>query len=79
MKLSETEEKVYDWLKDVLGLLAFADIFHGAAIFMKEKPPGYINFVSHAGRGIMNSLAPAYLDEKSGVGYLTLHSVTILS
>tara|TARA_B110001469_G_scaffold111405_1_gene113567 strand:- start:3317 stop:3964 length:648 start_codon:yes stop_codon:yes gene_type:complete len=61
MKLSPQEAIVYEWIKNTLGLPVYGDVFYGAAMLMKERSSGYINFVSHAGRDIMNGLAQTHL------------------
>lgn len=51
----------------------FADSYGGAMQFMQEKPPGFVTFVSHAGRDIMNLLANEFLQVKAGrVDYVKL-------
>ena len=55
--LSTEQQTVFDWLNDKLQLPVFAEAYKGALDFLDKKPPGYITFVSHAGRDLMNSLA----------------------
>lgn len=55
--LTEKQQKIYEWLNSKLLLPVYAEAYEGAVHLLKEKPPGYITFVSHAGRDIMNSLA----------------------
>jgi hypothetical protein len=57
MKLNQEQQRVYEWLSADLGLPVFAEAYKGAAIFVSEKPAGYISFVAHAGRDMMNRLA----------------------
>ncbi len=64
MELSPQEAIVHEWIKNTLGLPVYGDVFHGAAMLMKQRSNGYINFVSHAGRDIMNGLAPTHLGAK---------------
>lgn len=64
MDLTEQEARVYTWIQDSLNLPVYSDVFHGAAILMKQQSSGYINFVSHAGRDIMNGIARTYNGEK---------------
>jgi hypothetical protein len=59
MLLNKTQQRVYEWLNDDLGLPVFAEAYRGAAIFIDQKPAGYISFVAHAGRDLMNGLAAA--------------------
>ena len=61
------------WLERDLQLPVFADSYGGAMQFMQEKPPGFVTFVSHAGRDIMNLLANEFLQVKAGrVDYVKL-------
>jgi hypothetical protein len=64
MHLTSQESKVYEWIKETLKLPVYGDVFYGAAKLMAKRPIGYINFVSHAGRDIMNGLSFAYLERK---------------
>ena len=59
MQLNKNQQRVYDWLNDDLKLSVFANAYKGSAIFMQQKPAGYISFVSHMGRDMMNGLAAA--------------------
>ena len=56
--LTEKQQTVFDWLNDVLQLPGFAAAYKGALQLLNQKSPGYITFVSHAGRDLMNSLVP---------------------
>ena len=56
--LSIEQQTVFDWLNDELELPVYAEAYKGALNFLDKQPPGYITFVSHAGRDLMNSLAP---------------------
>ena len=40
-----------------LQLPVFAEAYNGAVLLLKTKSPGYVTFVSHTGRDIMNFLA----------------------
>lgn len=51
------QQRVFDWLNDKLGLPVFAETYKGALRMLNERSPGYITFVSHAGRDLMNMLA----------------------
>lgn len=55
--LNNDQQRVYEWLKDDLSLPVFAEAYKGAAILMNQKPAGYVTFVAHAGRDLMNGLA----------------------
>jgi hypothetical protein len=55
--LNLQQQRVYDWLNNELGLPVFAEAYKGAATFVEQKPSGYISFVAHAGRDLMNCLA----------------------
>ncbi len=62
---------IYRWINDTLQLPEYADVFRGAAIFLKKKPPGYMTFVAHAGREMMNGLARTFRgDERQQVQYV---------
>jgi hypothetical protein len=65
MPLSEKQQRVYDWLKDDLGLPVFADAYKGAISLLDQKPSGYISFVAHAGRDLMNRMASTVAGIKS--------------
>ena len=51
------QQRVFDWLNDKLGLPVFAETYKGALHLLNERSSGYITFVSHAGRDLMNILA----------------------
>ena len=55
--LTEKQQKIYGWLDDKLKLPVYAEAYKGAVNVLKEKYPGYITFVSHTCRDIMNQLA----------------------
>ena len=55
--LSTEQQTVFDWLNDELQLPVFAEAYKGALELLEKKSPGYITFVSHAGRDLMNGLA----------------------
>ena len=55
--LSTEQQTVFDWLNDELEMPVYAEAYKGALDFLDKKPPGYITFVSHAGRDLMNGLA----------------------
>ena len=60
MILTPEQQRVYDWLDSKLDLPVFAELYKGALDLLQDRPPGYITFVNHAGRELMNSLAPTY-------------------
>lgn len=55
--LSRRQQTIYNWLNDELRLPVYADVYKGAVDLLFQKSPGYITFVSHAGRDFMNELA----------------------
>ena len=57
--LTSDQQTVFDWINDDLALPVYAEAYKGALDFLNKKPPGYITFVSHAGRDLMNGLASA--------------------
>lgn len=59
MTLNKEQQRVYEWLNVDLSLHVFAEAYKGAVILIRQKPAGYISFVAHAGRDLMNLLAPA--------------------
>lgn len=56
--LTQNQQTVYDWINDVLKLPVYAEAYKGAIEQLSNKSSGYITFVSHAGRDIMNGLVP---------------------
>ena len=63
--LNSEQQSVYDWLHDDLSLPVFAEAYKGAAILMDQKPAGYVSFVAHTGRDLMNRLASTVAGIKS--------------
>ena len=57
--LTSNQQIVFDWINADLELPVYAEAYKGALDFLNKKPPGYISFVSHAGRDLMNGLASA--------------------
>ena len=55
--LSTEQQTVFNWLKDFLQLPVYADVYKGALELLDKKPSGYITFVSHAARDLINCLA----------------------
>lgn len=69
--LNSKQKRIYDWISEELRLPAYADVFGGAVIILGQRSPGYVTFVAHAGREIMNGLARAYRgDRQSQVQYV---------
>ena len=57
--LTSNQQAIFDWLNDVLELPVYADAYRGALDLLNRKSTGYITFVSHAGRDLMNGLVSA--------------------
>ena len=57
--LTERQQRVFDWINDNLERPVYAQAYKGAIKQLNKKCPGYITFVSHAGRDLMNGLASA--------------------
>ena len=57
MSLNIKQLRVYEWLSDELNLPVYAEAYKGAIYLLHYKPSGYITFVAHAGRDLMNGLA----------------------
>ena len=55
--LSTEQQTVFNWLNDELEMPVYAEAYKGALGLLDKKPPGYVTFVSHAGRDLMNGLA----------------------
>ena len=62
--LSPKQQHIYEWINDTLQLPVYADVFRGASVLLNQRPPGYVTFVAHAGRDIMNGLARAVRGDK---------------
>ena len=56
--LTERQQTVFDWINDDLELPVYAEAYKGAIEQLNNKSLGYITFVSHAGRDLMNGLVP---------------------
>ena len=54
---AEERQQIYKWLNEKLRLPVYADAYLGAVRSLEERSPGYITFVSHAARDLMNGLA----------------------
>ena len=55
--LSTEQQTVFNWLNNELELPVYAEAYKGALNLLDKRPPGYVTFVSHAGRDLMNGLA----------------------
>ena len=55
--LTQNQQTVYNWINDNLELPVYAETYKGALEQLNKKSSGYITFVSHTGRDIMNGLA----------------------
>lgn len=66
MTLNNEQQCVYDWLRQELCLPIFGNAYKSSILFLNQKPDGYITFVSHAGRDLMNALASTYKGIKRG-------------
>ena len=64
--LTERQQTVFDWINDDLELPVFAEAYKGALDLLNKKSAGYITFISHAGRDLMNLLASAVKGTKGG-------------
>ena len=54
--LAERQQTVYNWINDDLELPVYAEAYKGALDLLDKKAAGYITFVSHTGRDLMNGL-----------------------
>ena len=54
---AEEQQQIYKWLNEKLRLPVYADAYLGAVRLLEDRSPGYITFVSHAARDLMNGLA----------------------
>jgi len=57
--LTERQQTVFDWINDDLELPVYAEAYKGALDILNNKSHGYLTFVSHAGRDLMNGLVSA--------------------
>ena len=60
---NERRERIYRWMTDN-GLPSYADLYKGAVLILYSRPPGYVRFVSHAVRDLMNGMAKSKKDLK---------------
>lgn len=63
--LTKEQQRVFEWLNDDLSLPVFAEAYKGAALLINQKPAGYVSFVAHTGRDLMNRLASTVAGIKS--------------
>ncbi len=57
--LTERQQTVFDWINDDLELPVYAEAYKGALEQLNNKSSGYITYISHTGRDLMNGLAAA--------------------
>ena len=57
--LTSNQQIVFDWINDDLELPVYAAAYKGALDLLNKESAGYITFVSHAGRDLMNGLVSA--------------------
>ena len=55
--LTEKQQTVFGWINDDLELPVYAEAYKGALDLLNKRSAGYITFVSHASRDLMNGLA----------------------
>jgi hypothetical protein len=53
---NEKRQRIYDWMV-ANDQISFADLYKGAVINLCTRTPGYVRFVSHAVRDLMNGMA----------------------
>lgn len=71
MALTPEQQRVLEWLHETLALPVYAEAYKGALFLLEWKPPGFVTFVAHAGREIMNGLGPTISgDQRSQVQYV---------
>lgn len=63
--LNSKQQRVYEWLNDDLRLPVFAEAYKGAATLINQRPAGYVSFIAHVGRDLMNLLASTVTGIKS--------------
>ena len=57
--LTERQQTVFDWINGDLELPVYAQAYKGAIEQLNNKSSGYITYISHTGRDLMNGLAAA--------------------
>ena len=69
--LSSRQRRICEWMSNELGLPVYAEAFGGATVYLDQRAPGYITFVAHVGRDIMNGLARVVRgDQRQQVQYV---------
>jgi hypothetical protein len=58
-------ERIYGWLREKGGR-GFAETYKGAAMLMYSKGPGYVRFIAHALRDILNRFPAVFTKEEGG-------------
>jgi len=58
--LNDNQKLVVNWIKDKLNLPVYADGYLGAIIQLKNKNSGYITYIAHLCRDLINGLAHEY-------------------
>ena len=71
--LTTEQQNVFNWLNDKLQVPVFAEAYKGALELLDKKPPGYITFVAHTGRDIMNLLARTITGIEGGLVQYRTH------
>ena len=66
MALTAEQERVLDWRNETLSLPLYADVYKGALFPLQCKPAGFVTFVPHAGREIMDGLGPTISGSQRG-------------
>jgi hypothetical protein len=56
-------QQIYEWIVSQ-GLQSFAETYQGAVYILYERVPGYVRFVAHSARDLMNGMAPCKLGLK---------------
>ena len=64
MALTPEQQRILEWLNVKLDLPLYAEAYKGALLLLKSKPPGFVTFVAHAGREIVNGLVPTISGDK---------------
>ena len=62
--LISNQQTIYNWLNDNLQLPVFAKAYKGAVDLLNRKSSGYITFVSHVGRDLMNILVKVVVNRE---------------
>ena len=73
MTLTPEQQRVFEWLNVTLALPLYAETYKGALFLLKWKPPGFVTFVAHAGREIMNGIGPTISGDQRGQAQYVQH------